>query len=153
LRPRVFITADVIANMLMLLLGIVLLVFTGWLLHDVRFEGNLLSFILGVVWSSLAMFAFGYLIASLAPGARAAQVIGMVIFYPMMFLSGAAIPMEILPDSVRQIADFLPLTYVVNLLRGLWFGEGWGEHITSVLVLLGVFVVSTLAAVRIFRWD
>ena len=33
LRPRVFITADVIANMLMLLLGLMLLVSTGWLLH------------------------------------------------------------------------------------------------------------------------
>jgi ABC-2 type transport system permease protein len=153
LRPRVFIAADVIANMLMLLLGTGLLVLTGWLLHDVRFEGNLLSLVIGIVWCALAMFAFGYLIASLAPGARAAQVIGMVIFYPMMFLSGAAIPMEVMPDSVRQIADYLPLTHVVNLLRGLWFGDGWGQHTTAVLVLLGVFVISAGAAVRIFRWD
>jgi ABC-2 type transport system permease protein len=153
LRPRVFITADVIANMLMLLLGLVLLVSTGWLLHDVRFEGNVLSFVLGVICSGLAMFAFGYLIASLAPGARAAQVIGMVFFYPMMFLSGAAIPLEIMPDSIQHVADFLPLTYVVNLLRGLWFGDGWGQHLTAVLVLVGVFVVSAVAAVRIFRWE
>lgn len=153
LRPRVFITADVIANMLMTLLGVVLLVLTGWLLHDVRFEGNVLSFVLGVVWSGLAMFAFGYLIASLAPGARAAQVIGMIFFYPMMFLSGAAIPLEIMPESIQRVADFLPLTYVVNLLRGLWFGDGWGQHLTAVLVLVGVFVVSAVAAVRIFRWE
>ncbi len=153
LRPRVFIAADVIANMLMLLLGIVLLVSTGWLLHDVRFEGNVLSFVLGVVWCGLAMFAFGYLIGTLAPGARAAQVIGMVFFYPMMFLSGAAIPLEIMPDSIQRVADFLPLTYVVDLLRGLWFGDGWGQHLTAVLVLVGVFVVSAVAAVRTFRWD
>lgn len=153
LRPRVFITADVIANMLITLLGMVLLVVTGWVLHDVRFEGNVLSFVLGVVWSGLSMFAFGYLIASLAPGARAAQVIGMVFFYPMMFLSGAAIPLEIMPESIRRIADFLPLTYVVELLRGLWFGDGWGQHLTAVLVLLGVLVVSAAAAIRIFRWE
>ncbi len=153
LRPRVFITADVIANMLITLLGMVLLVVTGWVLHDVRFEGNVLSFVLGVVWSGLSMFAFGYLIASLAPGARAAQVIGMVFFYPMMFLSGAAIPLEIMPESIRRVADFLPLTYVVELLRGLWFGDGWGQHLTAVLVLLGVLVVSAAAAIRIFRWE
>lgn len=153
LRPRVFITADVIANMLITLLGMVLLVVTGWVLHDVRFEGNVLSFVLGVVWSGLSMFAFGYLIASLAPGARAAQVIGMVFFYPMMILSGAAIPLEIMPESIRRVADFLPLTYVVELLRGLWFGDGWGQHLTAVLVLLGVLVVSAAAAIRIFRWE
>ncbi len=153
LRPRVFITADVIANMLVTLLGMLLLVLSGWLLYDVRFEGKVLSFVLGVVWSGLALFAFGYLIGSLAPGARAAQVIGMVIFYPMMFLSGATIPMEVLPESIQHIADYLPLTHVVNLLRGLWFGEGWGDNILAVAVLAGILVVSTVFAVRVFRWE
>ena len=153
LRPLVFISADVITHLLITLLGIVLLVLFGWALHDVRFEGNVLIFVMGVMFSGLAMLAFGYMIASLAPGARAAQVIGMVIFMPMMFLSGATIPMEILPESIQRLADFLPLTHVVNLLRGLWFGDGWGQHSTAVLVLLGVFVVSAVAAVRIFRWE
>jgi ABC-2 type transport system permease protein len=76
-----------------------------------------------VIFSGLAMFSVGYLIAGVAPGALAAQVVGMAIFYPKMFLSGATIPLEVMPEGVRRIADFLPLTYVVRLLRGLWFGE------------------------------
>lgn len=153
MRPRVFITADVIANMLMTLLGLVLLVLFGWLLYDVSFEGNVLSFVAGVIWSGLCMFAFGYLIASLAPGARAAQVIGMVIFFPMMFLSGASIPIEILPASIQNIANYLPLTHVVTLLRGLWFGEGWGDHLLEVAILAGILVVSSACALRVFRWE
>jgi len=153
LRPLTYILADVTANLVMTLLGMVGLVIVGWLLYRVRFEGQPVSVILGVIFSALAMFAAGYVIASLAPTARAAQVISMVVFYPMMFISGAGIPLEIMPPTIRRIADFLPLTYVVKLLRGLWFGETWGDHLLEVAVLGGILVVCTALAARLFRWE
>jgi len=153
LRPLTYILADVTANLVMTLLGMVGLVIVGWLLYRVRFEGQPVSVILGVIFSALAMFAAGYVIASLAPTARAAQVISMVVFYPMMFISGAGIPLEIMPPTIRRIADFLPLTYVVKLLRGLWFGESWGDHLLEVAVLGGILVVCTALAARLFRWE
>ena len=99
------------------------------------------------------MLAFGYLIASLAPGARSAQVIGMLVFYPMMFLSGSGMPLEIMPESVQRISTFLPMTYMVRLLRGLWFGESWGDYLIEVAVLVGVLVVCGALAARFFRWE
>ena len=80
-------------------------------------------------------------------------MIGMVALYPMIFLSGAAIPLEILPDSVQTISNFLPLTYVVRLLRGLWFGEAWGSLAVETGVLAAVLVVCTAISVRFFRWE
>jgi ABC-2 type transport system permease protein len=153
MRPLTYIVADLLTNLVMTLLGMVILIVVGWALYKVRFEGQVLSVFVAVVFSGLTMFSIGYLIASLAPGARTAQVIGMVIFYPMMFLSGASIPLEVMPEGIRRIADFLPLTYVVTLLRGLWFGEGWGEHLTEVIVLGGILVVSAGLAARFFRWE
>jgi ABC-2 type transport system permease protein len=151
--PLTYILADVLSNLVMTLLGMVGLLIVGWLIYRVRFEGNVLAVVLAVIYSSLAMFSIGYLIGSLAPGARTAQVVGMVIFYPMMFLSGASIPLEVLPESIRKVANFLPLTYVVKLLRGLWFGDTWGEHLLDAAVIGGVLVVCTLLAARFFRWD
>ncbi|NIM96002.1 MAG: ABC transporter permease [Anaerolineales bacterium] len=153
MRPLTYIVADVISNLTMTMVGMVCLVLVGWLLYRVRFDGNAGSIILAVILSGLMMFAFGYIIASLAPNARAAQVLGMVIFYPMMFLSGAGIPLEVLPESIQRIADFLPLTYVVRLLRGLWFGDGWGDHILEVGIIGALLVVSTFLAARLFRWE
>lgn len=153
LRPGAFVLADIIANLVMTLLSMVGLVLMGWLLYRVRFEGNVLAVFLAVVFSGLAMFSVGYVIASPAPGARAAQVIGMVIFYLMMFLSGASMPLEIMPQTIRRIADFLPLTYVVELLRGLWFGDPWGDHLLATGVLASVLVVGTALAARFFRWE
>ena len=153
MRPLTYIIADLLTNLTMTLLGMVILIGVGWALYKIRFEGQVLSVFVAVVFSGLTMFAVGYLIASLAPGARTAQVIGMVIFYPMMFLSGASIPLEVMPEGVRRISDFLPLTHVVTLLRGLWFGEGWGEHLTEVITLGGILVVGAGLAARFFRWE
>ena len=47
----------------------------------------------------------------------------MAIFYPMLFLSGAAIPRSIMPDFLQQIAGFLPLTHVVILVEDLWLKD------------------------------
>ena len=153
MRPLTYILADIVANLVTTLLGLMGLVIVGWLLYRVQFEGQVMAVILAVVFCGLAMFSIGYLIAGLAPGARTAQVVGMVIFYPMMFLSGASIPLEVMPETIQRLADFLPLTYVVRLLRGLWFGDAWGEHLLETAVLAGVLLVCTALAARFFRWE
>jgi ABC-2 type transport system permease protein len=153
MRPLTYIVADLLTNLTMTLLGMAILIGVGGALYRVRFEGQVLSVFVAVVFSGLTMFAIGYLIASLASGARTAQVIGMVLFYPMMFLSGASVPLEVMPEGVRRISDFLPLTHVVTLLRGLWFGEGWGEHLTEVIILAAILVVGAGLAARFFRWE
>ncbi len=100
--------------------------------------------LLAIVLSTLAMSALGYLIASVANGARMAQVMSMIIFYPMMFLSGAGMPIEILPESIRHISNFLPLTYVVRLMRGLWFGDPLTAHWLEIGILAGITLVAGL---------
>ncbi len=150
---RVYILADVITNLAMTVLGMFLLVLVGSLLYHARFEGNALLVLVGVLLCAVSMFSIGYLIASVAPSARVAQVVGMVIFYPMMFLSGAGIPIEIMPESVRRISDFLPLTYAVRLLKGLWFGASWSGMLLETAVLGGTMVICAFLAGRLFRWE
>jgi ABC-2 type transport system permease protein len=71
----------------------------------------------------------------------------------MLFLSGAGFPRELLPEGIRKISMFLPLTYVVNLLRGLWSGEAWSRHMTNGMVLAAILVVGVFISVRTFRWE
>jgi len=153
LRPITFIIADVLTNMLMTLLGMAVLLLVGWLLYRVRFEGDVLSVAAAFILGGLSMFSVGYVIASVSPTARTAQVVGMVIFYPMLFLSGAGMPLEILPESIQKISTYLPLTYVVSLLKGLWFGGQWGDYILEAGVLLSILAVCTFIAARFFQWD
>jgi ABC-2 type transport system permease protein len=153
LKPLVYIGADLTTNLAITLLGMLGVVLLGWLIYKVRFEGEVVPLILGVIYSGLAMFSLGYLIASLAPNARVANIVGMVLLYPMLFLSGAAFPLELLPESLKRVASFLPLTYVVRLLRGLWFGKSWSELWLPVLILGIMLIVCSLLAARLFRWE
>ena len=153
MRPAAYLVADVLVYYVMTLIGVLLLIVVGKLVYGVRFSGNALSVFAGFTLGALSFFALGFLVSSLAPTARVAQAIGMVTGFPMMFISGATVPLELLPEGVRNVTRFVPLTHVVTLLRGLWVGDAWGRHLTEVAVLVGVLVVSTIIAARAFRWE
>jgi ABC-2 type transport system permease protein len=151
--PLVVLTAQVIVLFSMTALGMLLLIIAGKLVYGLHFEGNALSVLAGFTLSSLSFFALGFVLAGLMPTARTAQVVGMVLLYPMLFLSGAGYPRELLPETIKKISTFLPLTYVVNLLRGLWIGDAWGGHILDVAVLAGILILGTVISAFTFRWE
>lgn len=153
LRPFTFLAADVVTYYAMTLTGTLLLIVVGRLAFGVRLPGNPGAVFAGFTLAALAFFALGYLLAALSPSARVAQTIGMVLTYPMIFLSGASIPLALLPSGIRRVADFIPLTYVVHLLQGLWYGRGWGAVSLDVAVLGALLAVSTGLAARVFRWE
>jgi ABC-2 type transport system permease protein len=153
ISPFVVLAAQVIVMLLVTTLGMVLLILAGKLVYHLRFDGNALSVVGGFVLCSLSFFALGFAVTGLMPTARAALLIGLLLLYPMLFLSGAGYPRELLPESIRKISAFLPLTYVVDLLRGLWIGEAWSQHTTAVIVLLGLLLVGAFVSVKTFRWE
>ena len=153
LRPITILMAEVMVIFIMTTLGMILLIILGKLLYGLRFSGNLLNVLGAYVLSCFSFFSIGFMLAGIFPTARTAQIVSMILFYPMLFLSGAALPREILPESMRQIAQILPLTHVVNLLRGLWVGDTWAVHFKEVAVLSLVTVVGVAISAKIIRWE
>ncbi len=153
LHPAAYIIANITSYYVMTMLGVIALVAVGKGVYGMKFGGNVMFVWAGFTLGSFAFFALGYLIAGIAPTARVAQTVGMVAAFPMMFLSGSAIPLEVLPPSVRSVSNFIPLTHVVTLMRGLWAGESWGIHLTDLAVLGGVFVIGMVLSARLFRWE
>jgi ABC-2 type transport system permease protein len=74
----------------------------------------------------------------------------MALFFPMLFLSGAALPRMLFPDRLHQISLLFPLTHVVTLIQNAWMGGGW--NILALLALAGLLVVGTAGSVVLFRW-
>ena len=153
LRPQIILAAQVVVIFLMTVLGMVLLILAGKLVYGLRFDGNFLDIAAAFILSSLSFFSLGFILAGVMPTARTGQVVGMVIFYPMLFLSGAGLPLELLPDNIRNFSNFLPLTHVVTLLRGLWIGETWNQHTSEVIILACLLVVGVVISSKTFRWE
>lgn len=153
LHPTKYLVANILVYMMVALLGMSLLILIGKLVFGLRFAGSWLKVLAAFVLCSFSFYSVGYLIASLAPTARIAQTVGMVIFFPMMFLSGAGMPLQLLPESLRQVSNYLPLTYLVRLIQGLWFGDPWRDLWLPTFVMIGLLFVGTIASARLFRWE
>ncbi|OGO48075.1 MAG: hypothetical protein A2Z30_00685 [Chloroflexi bacterium RBG_16_64_43] len=151
--PLVVLVAQVIVVFTMTALGMFLLVAAGVLVYHVRFEGNAFSLLAGFALSSLSFFGIGFILAGTMPTVRSAWVVGMVLLYPMLLLSGAFFTVELLPAAVQKVSAFIPLTYVVNLLGGLWMGQPWGDHLLDVGVLAGLLLVGIVVSAKTFRWE
>ena len=150
-RTGAILWSHVATQALLGLLGMILLLVAGFALFDVRIPTRALSIVPAVIAGACSFFAIGFVLAGIMPTARAAQAVGMALFYPMLFLSGAAMPRFIMPDSIRRIADALPLTHVVKLIEDLWlFGT---LNIVSLSVVLGVLVFGVVVSRYTFRFE
>lgn len=69
--------------------------------------------------------------------------------YPMLRLSGTFLTDKLLPGAVQKDCAFMPLTYVVDLLNGMWTGQPWADHLLDVgMLLAGIFI-----SLKTFRWE
>jgi len=153
LRPEVFLAGEVSVLFAMTMAGLGLLIATAKVVYGLRFQGNALSFAGALVLSCLTLDSLGFLLAGLMPSARTASAVTMAVFYPMLFMSGAGLPRELLPAGMRRVAEVFPLTHVVTLLRGLWFGDAWGKLGKEVAILAAFLVAGVGISSRLFRWD
>jgi len=151
LHPSAILTSHVLVNLFMTLLGISFMVVAAVLVYDLRLPQAPIAVAVALVFSSLSFFALGFVLAGLLPSERTANVVGQAVYFPMLFLSGAVLPREMFPDALLRVSDFLPLTYVVELVQDLWLRGSW--NLSALAVLVGVLVVSVAVSARTFRWE
>jgi ABC-2 type transport system permease protein len=151
LHPWMVLTAQVLVNLAVTVAGIALLLVVARLVFDLRLPDAPVGVALAFVFAALSFFAVGFVLAGLLASARTAQVVGQVVYFPMLFLSGAILPREMFPETIRRVSDFLPLTYVVDLVQNLWLRGTWDW--TALIVLAGMLVVAVALSARTFRWE
>jgi len=153
LRPGGVLIAQVLVAYGMTLLSALLLMALARIFFGLRVAGDPLSMWAGFTLAALSIFSLGFMIGSLFGTARASYAVNMTVFFPMMFLSGAAIPLEIMPPFMQNLARLIPLTYVVNLLRDVWLGYGFRQSWPNIAFLIALFVVSAFVSAKSFRWE
>lgn len=100
------------------------------------------------VLATAAMFGIGLVLGGLAPKASTASGLGMLLYFPMLFLAGLWTPGPAMPDTVAQVATYSPLGAASQAMTSAWFGGDF-PLVQLVLWALGLFAV----AARTFRWS
>lgn len=141
--------AQLVVGLVVAVIGAVALVAAGAVLFDTALPVALARVVLAFVATTVAFLALGVLLGALAPTARAAQALGMLLFFPMWLLSGAAPPPEVMGATMARVSDALPLTWGVRALQEPWLGA---ESATGqLLALAALAVVAGPLAVRLLR--
>jgi len=103
---------------------------------------------------ALTALGLGLIVAAVVPSPKLVPAIGQTLFLPMMFLSGATIPAEMLPRWLRTAGEYNPLGVMVRAIDAT--GEtppSVPEVVLAVLALTTAAVLALLLAIRVFRWD
>jgi ABC-2 type transport system permease protein len=140
LPPAVLVGAHALVATVIATTGAVLLVITAVAGYGAPLPRDWPGVLVAFAVVTLAFAALGALIGFLLPTARAAQGLGVLLFFVFLMLGGSGPPREVLPDALGAVADALPVTVAGEALRGPWLGRGW--DLTAIALLVGVLVVS-----------
>ncbi len=133
------------------LVGGALIAVLGLTAYGVRAPQSIAGLLASFVVAVFAFSALGVLIASLAPTARAAQGVGLLVWFIMMFISGTSAPLDQLPAWMVALGKALPLYHVVISLVDPW--NGFGVNLVQLAIVGGIGVATALMAAGIFKWE
>lgn len=150
LRPIGVLAAQTAVHLAMLFVSTGLLMGAAVLAYDVQLPTHPLLTIGALLLTGTSFLAVGFLLGAVVSTPRSAQAVGMTLFFPMLFLSGAAIPQFLFPEWLKTTSQALPLTHATHLLQAAWLQGQWNS--TAALVLLATGAASTAVAVWTFRW-
>ncbi|MFF4899524.1 ABC transporter permease [Streptomyces sp. NPDC001068] len=110
--------------------------------------------LLGLLLGLLLSAALAALTSAVTRTTESAQVTALPLVFVSMLGSGIAVPVDILPERVARVCEFLPLSPAVRLVRAGWTGElGAGQATGTVLTALAWTLVAVFAVRRWFRWE
>jgi ABC-2 type transport system permease protein len=149
--PARVLQAQMLTSLLTAIGAIGALLIVGRVAFAVPLPKQIIAFALVYVLCSAALFAIGLTVAALAPSGRAANAIGTLLFFPMMFFAGLWIPRAAMPANLREISDYMPLGAGVQALQDA-IGGAW-PHPLQLAVLVAYIVVFGIIASKVFRWQ
>jgi ABC-2 type transport system permease protein len=142
LMPYVFI--GLIQTTLVLLLGV--------LLFQVPINGNLFAFYFAALLFIAATLTLGLIASTLAQTQMQAFQMSIFVLLPSILLSGFVFPFDGMPQVARWIAQLLPLTHFVELVRGIVLrGAGLAELQVPIYKLLAFTAVALTVVTLRFR--
>lgn len=150
--PRNLIGVHMVINVLALAVSAGAAVVGGMMVLGVPFAADLLTVLLVLVLSTTAMFSLGMLIAARAEKGQTASGLGMLVYFPSLMFSGVWVPLDLMPDWMREIGLYLPLGASAQGLTAGWFGTD-GFPLAQVLVLAAWTLVLFPLGVKLFRWE
>jgi ABC-2 type transport system permease protein len=96
--------------------------------------------------------SLGMLAGSVARTPETAAVLGNIVTFPMMFLSGTFFPVSGFPPGLQQVAHVLPLYYVIDGMNQVMLFHNNTRALVDLGIILVGGIVIFIAAIVAFKW-
>jgi ABC-2 type transport system permease protein len=146
--------SSVVANFILTIPMVVVELFLARAVFHVPTIGNPISLFLLVSIGIISFSSLGLVVASVTNTMQETQVLNQLLWLPLIFLSGATLPLGFLPRIVQRFGLFLPATYLVNGLQQTIVNSAtaWSRYaeILSLAVWAGL---TFFLSAQLFRWE
>ncbi len=148
-----YLLSYLIWRMMVLVVEVGIPVGFGALAFGVPVRGRIIDLVVICVLASLSFSALGLLIASRARTIEAVSGLMNLVQVPMWILSGVFFSAQRFPTLVQPLVKALPLTALIDALRGHMLQGASLVQITPQLATLGIWLIACFAlAMKLFRW-
>lgn len=151
--PSMLLAVQVTVYALYAVVSLLLLYLCAALFFACRLRGSFLLFLGGYVLVTVSIFSIGMMVGGIAPNTKMAGVIASILYFPMLIFSGATLPYEVMPAALRKVADILPLTQGIKLLKAATLGLE-ANHILAPAVIMSVLALICITiSIKCFKWE
>lgn len=132
--------------------AIIIFIFAKLYLKNIMLPQNLLN--LHVIFFSgvILMMLIGFLITIGVDNVRVLTGKSLLVFQPMIFLGGAALPISFLPSSLKIVSKFIPLTYISEPFKYVWNGNLLNYYTLDLVIVWVLIIGLGFIVVNKFEW-
>lgn len=124
------------------------------LLFDYTFLGSILNFSFMVIFSSVFFIVLGILMSNYASRVENGNNFNRFFTFPASFLCGVFIPISTLPIFLQKVALIHPLTYMVEIMRGITnYNIALSEYSLTLFCIFAIFIVTLFTSIYTFKWQ
>jgi ABC-2 type transport system permease protein len=154
LKVRTFFIAQVLAWLMLSLVQTAIIMTAGTIIFDAVIYGNYFWVLPLVILANLTFLNLGFIVGSLSKSVQAASGLGNLLTMPMMFFSGVFFPADSLPSIMSNAVKYLPLTPLLEALRGVLLdAQPLWDFPMQLGLLAGWVVVTAIIAVKTFKFE
>lgn len=151
--PAIILMVQVAVYMLYTVVSLFLVYGTANLLFDYQMTGSWFEFLGAYLLVILSIYSIGMMVGGLAPNTKTANLLCCILYFPMLIFSGATLPYEAMPAALQKVADVLPLTQGIKLLKAASLGLPVESVLISVVIMIALAVICIGVSIRFFRWE
>lgn len=122
--------------------------------YGLAFPEHWFSLLFFLTFGVVAFRSMGLIVASVVNSMAESQIIIQLLYFPMLLLSGATIPLSALPEWLQVVAQFLPATHLYLGMQGILMRN---ESAMDQMAAIGALTLATLVClfigVKLFRWE